>query len=108
VEVELRVDRVFKGDVPGTLEVIDTGSYFPRFGDWHGGAGACGSFDADPAGSYIIAGLVQADDGTYRMNRLRTFFLGRSPSGVYYEEARARLSGIAPPKTGSAGLLPHP
>jgi hypothetical protein len=105
VELDLRPERAFKGSLPADLVVIDSGSYFPRSGDWHGGAGACGSFDADPSGLYLIAGLTRAQDGTYRMNRLRTFFLGQSASGIYYDKAVTRLTQIAPPVTGSGGLV---
>jgi hypothetical protein len=105
VAIDLQVDRVFKGTLPAGFEVIDNGSYMPGADGWFGGLGACGSFDADPTGSYVIAGLSRAEDGTYQMNRLRTFFVGKAPSGSNYETALARLSRIAPPVTGNGGLF---
>jgi hypothetical protein len=108
VEVEINVERVFKGPLPADLVIVDTGSYFPRAAGWYGGSGACGSFDADPSGLYVVAGLTWAEDGTYRMNRLRTLFLGQTASGLYYDKAVTRLTQIAPPVTGSGGLLEQP
>jgi hypothetical protein len=107
VAVDIGVDRVFKGREVTRLQAVEANSFMPRFGTWQGGSGACGSFDADPRGLYVIVGLARGADGSLTMNRLRTFFVGDSPSGPAYEQAVARLTApgaIVPPVTGSAGL----
>ena len=57
VEVSLRIERVWRGDVGGTLTFIDAGSaYLLPDGTlhWAGGMGACGVLDTDPTGRYAV------------------------------------------------------
>jgi hypothetical protein len=122
VRITLHVEASFRGNAgPGTIEFYDTASVF-RTGQgpsgWHGSSGACGAFNADPTGRYVLLGLYRAEDGTLRSHLLRTFFIGdRSElSGARYDRIRAQLDAygltlpttprfIGPPATGNAGLI---
>lgn len=106
ISVTVDVERVFKGEVLPGFAMIDATSLEVRTGErqlrWYGGSGACGSFDEDPTGLYIIAALYRDDRGYYRMNRLANAFLGYEPGGEQYDYAVARLTyEVGPPVTGT-------
>lgn len=105
IGVQLEVERIFKGDAPAVLEIVDVASLEPHTHRWLGASGSCGAFDFDPTGMYAIMGLKRGEDGSLRSNRLLTFFMGSAPQGELYEDALARLSSLGPgalPPTGSA------
>lgn len=107
VEIDMKVEQVFKGDVPGQISLRDT-LLFRRPGqppgqEWAGGGPACGAFDLDPTGSYGILGLQVNGDGTYRASSLLRLYIGPAPSGPAYERALARLAPLAP-QAGNGGL----
>jgi hypothetical protein len=81
IRVELAVDRVYKGTAPPTVEIIDGSSLLGN--QWVGASGACGAFDSDPTGKYIIFGLAIDDFGHYRSNRLLNFHIGDNPPTDY-------------------------
>ena len=109
IRLALDIERVFKGAVPADFAVAD-GASLEVWGEdgaeyhWYGSSGACGSFDEDPTGLYIIAALSRDERGYFRMNRLANVFIGYEPGGVYYDSAVAYLtSEVGPPATGTGG-----
>ncbi len=114
VIVTIETERVLKGSVPGVLEARDMSSLI-RAGQgaatesWAGGSGACGAFDFDPTGKYVVLGLSKAEDGTLHTHRLHTFFVGDRAelTASRYQSILDHLTGfglIVPPATGSGGL----
>lgn len=98
IRVMLRVEQRFKGSTPAEIVVIDHASLheLPGQSGWAGGAGACGSFDADPTGMYAVMGLTRNADGTYQAGRPRTFYLGDAPPAPGYEWRIARIASYDP------------
>ena len=86
VELTIEVWSVAKGSAGSTLTAIDPASYAPDNrplehkplyrDEWIGDAGACGAFDFEPLDAYVILGLKQLDDGTYRASRPLAFYAG--------------------------------
>jgi hypothetical protein len=75
--LSMHVDRVFKGVVPAGFTLVDRASLHSTRQDreptgWAGAAGACGTFDQDPVGHWIIAALYRDELGNYRISRLAT------------------------------------
>ncbi|MBK7124795.1 MAG: hypothetical protein IPH65_02565 [Dehalococcoidia bacterium] len=111
IELDLRVDRVFKGSAPGKVEMVDFASYgngkdtgeyqAPDRITWSGAGGACGAFDEDPRGKYIVIGFTPRYP--WQANRLQVLFLGDEPSGERYEWAMARLAPLGGPYPPAAG-----
>lgn len=100
IRVDMAVTRVIKGTVSTTtIAMVDPGSLAPPSGGsseyrWIGSSGTCGAFDFDPTGKHAIMGLSRNDDGTYRLNRLDTFFLGDSPDDPGYRRALERMASL--------------
>lgn len=102
VRVHMRVDRVFKGDVPSEIDIVDSRSLhdYSQFEDhdpkyvWAGASGACGAFDFDPTGVYAIMGLWEEEDGSYSSSIFGWFFVGEEPEGEYYARALLRLASL--------------
>jgi hypothetical protein len=97
IQVHMNVEQAFKGNVARQIDFEDGASLIKNpQGDfqWEGASGACGSFDVDPKGVYVIMGLERADDGTYRSNRLLIFFIGSEPKSDGYEQALARMAAL--------------
>jgi hypothetical protein len=107
VEVTLRVDRRFRGDAPETLRFIDDTSLSVEApGVWLGSSGACGLFDEDPTGLYLVLGLTREADGSYRSSRPMLVFSGREPAGEGFQQAMERLSADAPGLSASPTVAP--
>jgi hypothetical protein len=115
VRLTIQVDRMLKGAAQDFLYVYDVASLINQSqrqmsGHWAGGGGACGAFDADPKGKYVVLGLSRSsEDGSLRTNRLRTFFVGDKSELTGEREAEilghlSRFGLIVPPSTGSGGL----
>jgi hypothetical protein len=112
VEVSVVIERTLKGNASGTIAIVDDSSLAaPRPGltespRWEGSSGACGAFDLDPTGKWIVMGLSIAEDGTYSSSRILTFYLGNGPTGEEYQQALSRLASFEEaaglPVTGSA------
>ncbi len=111
------VDRVYKGDVPGQIDLVAGNTLWASGGaySWVGASGACGAFDTDPTGQYWIMGLRIDEFGRYRPSRPLTFYVGAEPTGDSYEQALAMMSafgavvlpvGGGPPSTPSAPAFP--
>ncbi len=103
--LNMRVDQALKGSASGQLQFEDRaslqGNPATTF-QWAGSSGACGAFDSDPAGAYVILGLTQNERGNYQSNRLMVFFIGADPSGAAYNAAVARLTGSSTPAASPA------
>jgi hypothetical protein len=109
IRLHFDVVRVFKGSVPPDFVVAD-GTSLELRGErgseqaWSGSGGACGSFDEDPTGLYMISALYWDERGYFRMGRLANPFIGAGPEGEPYESIVARLTQqVGPPVTGTAG-----
>lgn len=117
VPIRLHLDSavVWKGTIAPDALIVDAASLYPLRDAadqpttnrrWVGSGGACGAFDEDPTGAYVVLGLMRQPDGTLRTNRLTTFYIGRAPydaSGVADLNARLGLpvvGGAAPPRDG--------
>lgn len=73
---------------------------------WTGAGGACGAFDEDPRGKYIVIGFGDTPLHPWQSNRMRVLFLGDEPSGERYERAMARLAALGGPYPPAAGNSP--
>ena len=110
--LRMEVLRVFKGTVPPRFALVDHASlYSPRLDGteehWSGAGGACGSFDEDPKGLWVIAALYRDEFGNYRMGRPATVFLGSEPGGPHYDFVVSKLTqNVGPPATGT-GAASH-
>ena len=95
IRVNMTVDRAFKGDVPGEIEIVDTRSLISYGGEsaWARGDDSCGTFDADPTGMYGILGLTKAGDD-YQASFFSRFYIGAEPQGQSYDTWLARLESI--------------
>ena len=78
VRLNIRIDHVWKGGVSGR-EIVDGASYVLREDRWLGSGGACGAFDDDPAGRYVVLGLYDSGQGQLLTTSLRTFYIGDDP-----------------------------
>ncbi|MPZ48301.1 MAG: hypothetical protein GEU75_03145 [Dehalococcoidia bacterium] len=114
VEVTISVDRTLKGTPVSSLVAVDTSSLIREgqgpAGAWVGSSGACGAFNADPTGMYVLMGLSRTDGGALRTHLLHTFYIGEKDqlSGPRYERIRERLAayGLTTlPALGSGGDL---
>lgn len=114
ISFELTVEHVYKGSAPPSLTLIDLASLDAYSSDenptWAGGSGACGSFDWDPTGQYLIAVISPSSHvpGAYGVSRIGTFYIGDAPEGEWYERALARLAPLGPPSPPNAGNSPPP
>jgi len=106
----LSIDRVFKGLVPAELTVLDFSSYSKNPDGWFGSSGACGTFDEDPRGRFMIVALTptQNHPGSYTAGLPRLFYIGDGPEGEAYEQALERLSPLGPPSPPAAGNTTTP
>lgn len=113
IRVTMAVERALKGSTPPAITIVDRASLLripaqanrPEEMFWAGSAGACGSFDDDPTGRYAVMRLWREADGTYRPNRIHTFYLGDQPPVVVWPAIVARLTQWGPvslPLTGAA------
>lgn len=95
---DVAVERVYKGAAERDIRVLDYASLSDRPAGWFGASGACGKFDQDPAGQYVIMGVEPAQDapGYFVGSRLWVLFLADEPDGEWYERALARLGPYAP------------
>lgn len=105
ITFKFTTDQVFKGQVPPEFAGFDFSSYSESPAGWFGGSGACGKFDEDPTGRYMIAGLAPSTDypGSYTGGRLWLFYIGDAPEGEAYDRALERLSPLGPPSPPAAG-----
>ncbi len=97
VPIFLRFDvqEVWKGGGPAPTEFVDLTSLAILSLDgtrtaWMGGGGACGVFDEEPTGQYLILGLNHDPGGIWRPNRLLVFYRGE-PEGQWYSHIRSLL-----------------
>lgn len=89
----MTVDQPIKGDVGSTVQCIDPTSLSAsgNGATWVGSSGACGVFDSEPSGQYLVLGLTNVPDGSYRSNLILMFFRGPEPAGDAYTQAMERL-----------------
>jgi hypothetical protein len=90
------------------LLFVDYASYMPQeeAHQWGGAGGACGIFDADPAGRYIVLALYDMPDGSLRSGRLSVYFLGDDPEAERYDRALQRLHSDLALVAPAAGVGP--
>ena len=93
IRVNMTVDRAFKGDVPGEIEIVDTRSLISYGGESAWTGTSCGTFDSDPTGMYGILGLTKAGDD-YQASFFSRFYIGADPQGERYDTWLARLETI--------------
>jgi hypothetical protein len=94
IRVQLEVERVYKGNVPQRINLVDGSSLSGN--QWWGASGACGAFDFDPTGKYVVFGLSIDDFGRYRSNRLLNFYIGDQPPTDYSSRFMTDLSVLLP------------
>ena len=92
IRLEVQVSRVFKGDVPQTLDLYEGRSLSREGGmnGWFGSSGTCGAFNSDPAGQWFIFAL--GSGGSYDPSLFNTFHIGETLEGSQYENALAWLA----------------
>ena len=105
ITTDLRVAQVFKGQIQSTVAVVDHASLSVAPPGWFGSSGACGSFDENPKGKYVILGLstYEPDPSLMASNRIWLFYIGDAPQGEAYERALERLSPLGPPAPPAVG-----
>jgi hypothetical protein len=102
IQVTMEVDQHWKGTTATTIQFIDHTSLTSSATSeaWVGSSGACGLFDSEPTGQYLVLGFDTPSDGTYRSNLLLLFFRGPEPSGDGYRQAthwlRAMIQQLTP------------
>lgn len=108
VRVTLVVAQSWKGEAGPTVSFIDRTSLASGSAQelWVGSGGACGVFDAEPTGQYLVLGLDREPNGTYRASLPLRFFGGAEPAGPVYEQAVARLDALAQQSTPTTDVLP--
>jgi hypothetical protein len=113
IRLTIAVDQMVKGASTQTIEAIDAASLLREDhaadGSWAGSSGACGAFNADPAGMYVVLGLTHAPDGSLRTNLLLNFYTGTEPPGGFRLERMREVLGsfglMSLPALGSGGYL---
>ena len=92
IRLEVHVSRVFKGEVPQTLDLYEGRSLRREGGvnGWFGYSGTCGAFNSDPAGQWFIFAL--GSGGSYDPSIFNTFRIGEALDGSQYESALAWLA----------------
>lgn len=97
IRLTIAVDERFKGETTGTLQFVDYTSLSETGAqpEWRGSSGACGVFDGDPTGQYLVLGLNIEPDGGYRSNLMLLFFRGPEPAGDAYSQALSWLDELA-------------
>lgn len=109
VRVHMRVERVFKGQAPPELDIVDSASlkvydHEPRY-VWAGYSGSCGTFDFDPTGLYGIISVSDADgDGTFGSWTFGWLYVGEEPEGERYDEPVSRLESELSARVGWAAI----
>lgn len=113
IELDLRVERVLKGNPGETVRFVEHTSYAPSQGAaylWAGTSGACGTFAADPTGHRALYALSEQPDGTLRAGRCSGTYLGIGvdPNSVggtgadeYIAQVEAALAAVGLPHTGT-------
>jgi hypothetical protein len=112
IRVSLAVDQQFKGAIGNTIQFTDRASLLSSASaeTWAGSSGACGAFDSDPTGQYMVLGLETTPQGDYVASLMLVFFLGPEPAGERYDQALDWLAPLSPtaPPTLAPTLQPTP
>jgi hypothetical protein len=87
---------------------VDLGSLQENGGPprWAGAGGACGAFDDDPTGKYIVIGFSAGSLHPWQASRPNVIYLGPEPAGEQYERALVRLAALGSPLPPSVGDSP--
>lgn len=116
LDVEIAVDRVFKGWAPATLVLLDPGSLsmYENNGRklWMGGSGGCQAFSEDPAGAYVVLGYDVDGQNSLQLWGPPILFRGAAPEGERYEQLlgilHERLGSPYPPGVGDSPPATEP
>jgi hypothetical protein len=94
IRLQLDVEHVYKGPRMATVSMVDANSLeiYNGVERWVGSSGACGAFDADPSGQFVILGLNRDHFERYRTGLPLVFFVGPEPAGEHYERATDGLN----------------
>jgi hypothetical protein len=108
ITTAIEVTEVFKGASPSAIDVLDPASRSTSPDGWFGASGACGKFDQDPTGKYIILGIdrFEHDPALMAGSRIWLVYIGDAREGDAYVQALARLSVLGPPSPPAAGNTP--
>jgi hypothetical protein len=101
VQVTMEVDQHWKGTTATTIVFIDRTSLVSSGAGatWAGSSGACGLFDSEPTGQYLVVGFDRMADGAYESHLMFQFFRGSAPAGDAYRQAINRLTALLPQLT---------
>lgn len=96
IQVTMEVDQHWKGTTATTIQFIDRTSLVSSGAGatWAGSSGACGLFDNEPTGQYLVLGVDRTADGAYVSNLMLRFFRGSAPAGDAYRQALNRLTAL--------------
>lgn len=107
VQITLAVDQRINGESDTTIQFVDRTSLSLSGSEesWAGSSGACGVFDSEPVGQYIVLGLDTGLDGSYLSNLMLVFFQGPEPAGDGYTQAMSRLNDLTQRLTPTAASV---
>jgi hypothetical protein len=112
IRLELAVERVYKGGLPATIEMVTANTLMVSTQDgrthyeWVGAIGSCGAFDFDPTGKYVVMGLSLDQHGRYSPTRPLTFFIGDDPPESYDGTMLRVVAPLLPGTLPTSGGLP--
>ena len=96
-EIVIDVERVLVGEVAGRLVTVNRSAVVGADN------AACEFEPRDISGLYVIFGLWEQDDGTYRIPFLNSAFVGPEPDGDMYEAVLQRIANLSEPVLPTVG-----
>jgi hypothetical protein len=98
LDIVIRTEAAFKGQVPNPLVFREAASLVAEvdvFGNvlaqqWAGSSGACGLFDADPTGTYVLVALRAAADPS-SPGMVQTIAFGTGPNDPWITQLRQEV-----------------
>jgi len=110
IRFDLEVQRVLKGDVHERIALVSGNTLQTFRGErlWVGSSGACGAFNDDPTGKWVVLGLHMDQHGRYTPSLPLTFFVGDAPMGDRYAERMDMIETVTGPGGPPKGLPPQP
>jgi hypothetical protein len=110
IDLEVRVDRVWRGLSPSLLHLTDSGSLSSEtIGDeplWLGGSGGCQAFAADPNGKYVLLGFDLDAPAPFRIFGANVWFVGERSDETLFSDALGRARVPSPPYPPATGDSP--
>jgi hypothetical protein len=104
LDVVIRTAAAHKGWVPDRLIFREEASLVTRVDasgkvlahEWAGSSGACGLFDFDPTGLYVVIAFREAR-GVPSPGAIQTVALGRAPNDRWVADLRQQIQSYPPP-----------